>query len=223
MKRMFGRRVIGPSFPHHVILAAVTGSSNAFDPTKKAALVDLSNNNLTAAHSASSDAWASVGSLNGVSTGKVYFTVVVDQASPVQGTQKIGLARGDFIFTTGVPGQYDSTFCLANQGHVEISSGQVATAASYTTGDTIGVAFDRDNWLAWFKNITAATDWNLTTGADPATGTGGLDLAALGLATAGAGTYYAIVLPDYYAYGTPPGKLTINFNPTGIPSGFSKM
>jgi hypothetical protein len=97
------------------------------------------------------------------SAGKFYFEV----------TSVAGIADGSLAV-----GVCDSTHAnyagLSDNGNWHDSAvGGLATFTTFKAGDTIGVAVDLANNLAWFKNITQGGQWNQSSNANPSTNTGG--------------------------------------------------
>lgn len=198
------------------IVAGAPGSSAPpivtpamLDPLHTGAGVALSNLNLTATKSTGGVGWRMSRSTYGPTSGKYYFESVLNEFS----SSIVGVGLGDATASV-------STFYGADQnGLIYINTGDVyrggaAVASIQTTseGQVIGVAFDVDAGLAWFR--TAGGNWNNSGTANPATGVGGI---AFGSLMSGA-TY-----PGAGVQTSPNDRVSVNFGPTFVgtpPAGF---
>jgi hypothetical protein len=194
------------------------------DPYSYAYDVTLSNGNLTATS-------GSGGTVDGApsfsttshTSGKYYFEFV--QNSLNGGYASGGVVGGGFF---GAQPNYNggSTTGGFNGAALWTNSGVyyndvIAISMSFPVGSIGGVAIDLTNKLAWFKNITAAGNWNANVSADPATGVGGLDVSA-GLTQS---PFFACISVQPGGGGSGINVATVNFGGTAytgtLPSGFS--
>lgn len=98
----------------------------------------------------SATAWASIRSVASRSSGKYYFEVTPSSSAAIL----IGVDDGTTPLTDFV-GQDSGGWGYYNTGATYHAGGGVSgvTGVTYTTNDTIGVAFDMDNrTIEWFKN-----------------------------------------------------------------------
>lgn len=147
------------------------------------------------------------------SAGKYYFEV----ASPGSAINVLGVITPSVPFgTTGTYTTNTGVTLLQKNGLGWRDGASSTSGISTIAGATyfMGIAVDLDNRKVWIKSPTS--DWNGTTGADPATNTGGFVF----------GTGIAVGA-DIHAAASPIGAnpLTINFGAStyqlGAPSGFS--
>lgn len=167
-------------------------------------------------------------------SGKWYFEVTLTQVGSTGNTNVgVGNVRAAGTSNLGVSGtdlagtlKAGNVVVNGSQSLVMQDVGGATTATSSITfaarvqGDTICVALDLDNGLIWFRT-NATGNWNNNAARDPATGKGGISLAALGV---GPGTdYYPWLALDLAA--STVQKLTANFGQNAFigtaPAGFS--
>lgn len=128
--------------------------------------------------------WVSTRGTLGRSTGKHYFEVTLGGGGLgnwMVGVSQAGEAASNplYAMTNAAGWRYD--------GDVFRGASDQGNWATFTSGDTICVAIDIAAEKIWFRK-GAAGNWNNSGAADPETGAGGFDLAALP-----AGTYYPTV------------------------------
>lgn len=198
---------------------AVTADSSAWNGATAAitfdgvsANVTLSNGNLTATHSSTANN-SGARSLALLSTGKYYFEVTVT-ASHGSG-DAVGIMDAAATYTQ-VCGNTAANYALVyrNTGVIWVSttnSGKTLSSMPVTGPYTICVAVDLNARLIWFRKD--AGNWNGDAGADPATGTNGVTLAA------------AIAYAPFVSFGataTAAGdNFTSKFTGLAAPSGFT--
>jgi hypothetical protein len=179
------------------------------DPTYNTANITLSNGNLTLTSRVAS-AWYPSLTAASFGTGKLYFEVTCNTSN--------GTATQVGIVTTGVTSSNyigSDTYGIGWQssGGVDYGGSNLGSIGSWTTGDTICVAFDLGNQKVWFRKNGG--NWDNTTH-DPATNTGGYSLATLI-------SHSAALYPAGSTY-TSGDQLTFNFGATAfaqaVPSGF---
>jgi len=132
--------------------------------------VTLSNGNLTSATTAA----GGVRSVFSASAGKWYWEATFGGFV----YPGIGMANASAVLSTAwnVP----TNAAIAYAGSIYINNvSQSGAGVNYTTGDTMCIAVDITGHLIWFRN-GAAGNWNNSGTANPATGTGGLSITALG-------------------------------------------
>lgn len=150
-----------------------------FNPSDKTTTVTLSGSNLTATGSGSGE--AQVRSTTSHSNGKwhVEFTVLAS------GGLGFGFAAADanHTFNGLATGPYlgEDAFSLAlyTSGNVYLNGAHIYTVDGLTAGHITALEIDIPGKLIWFKDVTAAGNWNANGSANPATGVGGLDFSAL--------------------------------------------
>jgi hypothetical protein len=203
--QIIGGGVWGDAKPHAPAPATAT-----WNTTDSASEITRSNGNLTLTYTSGSG-FQGVRATNSHSTGKFYFEVVTTVNA---GNIMIGLANANYLPSTNalVFNTLDSVGYWATNGNVETNGTVLATASTYSNGDTVSIAVDLGAMLLWVR--ADAGNWNNSGTANPATGTGGISLASLN-----AGPYFpAINLHDT-------GETnTANFGATAyaetVPAGF---
>lgn len=169
--------------------------------------VTLSNNNLTA---------TSTGLLSGVRgvdrayTGKYYFEYT---ATTWTSSDWLGLSN---IFYPTAGTSLPNTAYVYQTGQIRVNGAALVSLGTRANGDIIGIALDMTAKLIWFR-VAPSGNWNASGTANPATGTGGLDLSPI--APAGIPLY-----PTIYLNGAG-SVVTANFGDTAysgaVPSGFT--
>lgn len=170
--------------------------------------VVVSNGGLTATHTSSTNN-AGVSSASFLSTGKYYFEVTVTE------TTFTGNALG-IVLTSGTYADVGSSLnCSVVSMAGAVGSNNTAALkaiGAFTNGSIAGVAIDLTNRLAWFRRNNG--NWNGDAAADPATGIGGVTIAA--------GSFAPCVR---FSSATPTNNMTANFGATAftgtVPSGFT--
>jgi hypothetical protein len=100
----------------------------------------------------------------------------------------VGICNNGFLFNNAHELRNDTNAMgYGSDGGVSYNGTSLGTLPTYTTGDTIQTAYDRDAELIWFRRVRAgvAQSWNANGSANPATGVGGFSTAGVGT---GAGT-----------------------------------
>lgn len=120
------------------------------------------------------------------------------------------LADGGFLGESG-----SHSIGWWNSDNVYLNTAITAQINTYAANDWCAVAVDADNGKIYFKNLTAAGNWNNSGSADPATNTGGITIGVT-----------APLFPAYVIFdGSTQGKVLFNFGATTlqgtIPSGFT--
>ena len=187
--------------------ATLTLPPTTWNPSDKAASLNLTNGNLTDT-STSSAGSANVRSIFSASTGKWFWeytlTTVVSGYLP-------GIANNVIGLTAAVPG---TGACVVNaSGALYVNTTSVLSfTGGLASGNTFAIAVDIGAKRLWIKY--GSTNWNNNVANDPATGVGGVDISAL-------------ASPPYYAFasiGVTGGVLTANFGAStfvnAVPSGF---
>jgi hypothetical protein len=105
---------------------------------------------------------------------KVMYSVVVNQTAGIAYTG-IGLANYNESLWQ-YPGYFDSVGYY-DDGRVFVNTDTVDTFSTFATGDVVDVAVDLGRGEVWFR--ANGGNWNAGGSADPATGTGGLNIAAV--------------------------------------------
>lgn len=164
---------------------SIFDSGATFDPSTILGGITLANGNYSAIGSTSTSAGL-VRSAAGKSTGKFYFEFFINQEN--DGVVGVGLANASAGGTLGSGANGALIRPGAGSGSIIIDSVVLVSNASiaYVGGCIIGIAVDLDANLFWARvshlNDVAAVigNWNANGAANPATGTGGFDISALG-------------------------------------------
>ena len=184
-------------------------ANTTWSTTDKTASVNLTGLNLTATATAAS-AW--VRTVDRVVSGKFYWEVRM--TTWVNGNTGVGLTNGGSTPTIwNAPG----LLAIFNNGTFYISgTAQVSGFTGCTSGATIGFALDADARLIWLR-VAPAGNWNNSGTANPATGVGGVSVAAIG------GT--AIPFYPVAEFSASADSATANFGDSAfsgtVPSGFT--
>lgn len=187
------------------------------DPANKSTNVTLSGGDLIATASLT----GSVLGTPSLAGGKYYFEFKMTFASTAATLTAVGFAASAFS-TASAPGwdSYQSEAADNTNNVVENagSKGPAFNAFAFvpTSGDWFGVAIDVVNSLAWYKDITQATDWNGSAPPDPVAEVGGYSMSGFD-----EGIPWKVVA-GFTASG---GAITMNFGDTAfagvIPSGYT--
>jgi hypothetical protein len=199
------------------------GAATVLDSANKGPNIVLSGGDLTAMVGPGQDfSNDSVRSTTSKSTGKHVWTYTVNAMNGGASNAGGGICDGDADLSTDVGG--NGNLGIASTGAVFAIAGGFYMNNAGMTGaatDTWMYALDADNGLIWRRRIAATPgDWYgvYTAGvADPAAGTDGLDIDALGCTA----PYFACLSIQHSV-----DSVTIGFNGTGysgpsLPSGFS--
>lgn len=187
-----------------------------FDTNNKASNVTLSGGSLVATLSNTTQGGVRATRITG-QTAYVEFAVTL-----VGTTYRLGLAN--YSFGTGTVLGVDTLGVGINaaDGTVKINNVTIGTVASFTTADTVDMAYNARLKLIWFRKNNG--NWNGVGGADPASATltdsqSGFSTATL--ATGGGGPLF----PYFSSGGTTNAAVTAKFStaftrtaPTGYPS-----
>ncbi len=166
------------SAPTHQILLGYTPPSQYATLNGTTAQVTMSNGNLTATHNSTvSNAGAT--STSTKTTGSWYFEAVFTTTHGTADCVATALAGATFgnIVTNGT----NCVACYASGGAIwSNNANSTKSLGTIVSGDTIGFAIDLTNRLAWFRKLHSgsAGNWNGDVSANPATGTGGVTVAA---------------------------------------------
>lgn len=188
------------------------------DPSNTGSSITLSNGNLTATSAAGSS--ASSVSQTSHSTGKWYFEgKFIAIGNPGGQELAVGLVSSTWL-PSGPPsfplGYNSNADGFAVSGLARQNQGTIFSwSATVAVNDVIACAIDITNSLMWVKNLTQASNWNLTGGASPG-GSGGN-----GSFPTGGAPYYAGV--GFHSGGS--GEVEMNFGNNAfvgsVPSGFT--
>lgn len=146
-----------------------TGFSNGF--------VQVSNGGLTAHGNPALGTSNSVGRADGqiLAGQKRYWEITID--SLVGGIAAPGIANEFANVSDGrYLGQDGAMLAYYDSGDIFTNNGVIATIGTYSVGSVIGIATDHSK----FWGRVGAGNWNNDPLADPATGTGGIDITSLG-------------------------------------------
>jgi hypothetical protein len=186
-------------------------STTTLNPSDIAGDASLSNGNLTITHGGA-DADAGARSIASTSTAKKFWEVTVNViGSPSITTNGFGNSSANLATYLGANA---NSVGWAGDGAVYLGAdiGPGGGALAYTTGNVLGFAVDFNAELAWLR--VNSGNWNNNGSANPATGTGGLDVSGLN-----AGPYFACVCVRVGS-----DQMTANFGATAYahtaPSGF---
>lgn len=147
----------------HVVVAAA--GTNTWDPSAKATSITLSSSNMVATQA--SGGWNSVKGLSSYAkaTGKWYFRVRIN--SSTSSNVIVGVGNASASLTNFCGSDANGWGYYGNNGNEYTAGGAFPFGASFTTGDTVDVAFDATLGRLWFgKNGT----WQA--GGNPAANTG---------------------------------------------------
>jgi hypothetical protein len=206
----------------------LTGVTPPVDPTDQLdaaatpAGLTLSNNNLTATSTVTG--WQSARGTAGHQAGKFYAEATINVLAGAVGfgicnaaqlnNKQVGFDTNGMMIYTEVGGQTAGVFY--NGGNAE----SIGTAP--VQGDVVGIAIDLNAKLAWFYN-PKTSQWNgaALTAQNPATGLGGLPLAAIAVPAGVASPVFLGVSLDAKT-----DAVTINAGATNFvntaPAGFTK-
>ena len=154
-----------------------------FNPADKAALILLSNGNLTATKDTSGTSFEGIRATKSASAGKKYFELSVVNVD-ARGSYAIGFGNSSALLSNYL-GVNNNSFGYFLDARTFLNNVQQGSIMNSFEGDIIGVAIDFDAELIWFRRNSG--DWNndVIANQNPATGTGGKSFA-----TMAAGPYY---------------------------------
>jgi len=173
-------------------------SFSTFDPAKTDASITLSNGDLTATGSTIGSFRLSLGK-TGHSTGKYYneFFIVAQLAA----IDLVGIANASA--PQNYLGSDNNAIGWDRDGRTLITSSNQLSVATWTTGDTLGIALDLDNGKVWFRNGAGGWNNDVIGNQNPATNTGGISPA---VAPSTSGTAYTVNFgASAYANAAPSG------------------
>lgn len=151
-------------------LPSVLVMAGAWNPND-ASNMNFSNNNLAV----SSSGLGGVRAVLGFGTGKYYFEVMAVSWS--NSSTATGLATASANVFAGAS---TGTVSIGNSGAIWIGSTNTGSSlGTRANGDTIGIAVDLSAQLIWLR-VCPSGNWNGSGTANPATGTGGISISALG-------------------------------------------
>jgi hypothetical protein len=185
-----------------------------FDSQKLGNLIELSNSNRTATYTGDNGTTTSVLTNYPVLSGdKIFFSVTIDINPKYADYTGFGLAN-DLLDVDRYLGSDYNSIGLYDDGLIWINRNGYSvpslTDTFYNDGDIVDMAVDRANNLVWFR--VNGNYWNSDNTQDPVTALGGIDISYI------SGTVYPAVSP--YGYDGIHGKMSINCDTSGIPSGF---
>jgi hypothetical protein len=190
---------------------AVVAPSSTWNPSDKSANVALSNGNLTAQGTTTSD--GGVRSTAPATPSKFYFEIVWS-SNAGGGDTGCGVATSTAVLSSIGVSAVGAALVFVS-GNIYVNGSNVGSIAMGSAPFTICVAVDLVNSRIWFRS--GSGNWNNSGTANPSTNTGGLNIAAL-FPTNPA---YAVMAVN----GSTVPTYTANFGGTTfaqtVPSGFS--
>jgi hypothetical protein len=150
------------------------GGTTTWNPADKSADITLSGGNLIAIGNNVSGAFGAVRAIASASSGLKYYEGMVSATSNPQ----IGVANASATLANFVGFDVNGTGYVHN-GNVFINNSVVGAIQTFTSGDTIGIAFNLTTQKIWFR--TNGGNWNndIIGNQNPATGTGGISTASM--------------------------------------------
>jgi hypothetical protein len=188
-------------------------ANTVFNLSDKSANLTLSGGNLIA--TTTSSALASVRSVDRQVAGKFYWEITCNtltNSSASVGMATTAIAQPIFITGGAGPGT-----CGVNRAGSVYVDGVIVGGIAFGTianGTVVGVAFDADARLVWFR-LGAAGNWNMSATASPTTGAGGVAV------------FLGRGIPAHPAvcFAATSDQITANFGDTAftgtVPSGFT--
>jgi hypothetical protein len=179
-------------------------AATTWNPSDKLGAITLSAGNLTA--TCNSGGSTGVRAILGKSSGKFYWELTRGPSSAFFG---VGLAQ----ITAGI-GSASGPGVVANNGGGSVFVNGVFAASITSPLTVVGIATDISGALIWFRNAPGGV-WNAGGAADPATGVGGISIAAI----TGVALYPIVIMANN-------GDVSAaNFSAVGftgaVPSGFT--
>ena len=155
-----------------------------WNPSDKAALISLSNSDLTAQKSSGGTGHTCVRATRPKSTGKKYFEVAMTGSTSGTRQVNVGLVEASFGLSgsSALPGNTTTGGGVGYWpwlGDIRIASSSSAPASPgvVTGAATLRFAVDFDNDRFWASKV--GNDWNGDPAANPATNTGGVDISSV--------------------------------------------
>lgn len=192
-------------------------SSATLNPFDKAASVVLSNGNLTASMPTNNNL-GMVRSTRSIAAGKAYFEGTFVAGNPAAGFSELGIGLVDASAFLSQPPSVQGVG-VQTQPNIFVAgnSAGLYTNVDAVIGDVWGIAIDATAKLAWFRKNVGL--WNNSGSADPATGTGGVDISVLTF------PLFAGIFVDNEV--NTPATITVNFGATAYaftpPAGFGNL
>lgn len=156
-----------------------TWNPNIYQTCSGSPCVTFSNGNLTWTCSGCSGVQTMSLGTNNHTAGKWHFEILVGGTAPGLATAGLASVYAD----NHVPGNNGQTSVgWSTTGTVYLNNPTtIGTAAGFTSGDTLCIEVDLSNKLIWLADYHSGSqgEWNNSATADPATGTGGFNIAAL--------------------------------------------
>jgi hypothetical protein len=186
-------------------------ANTTWNPSDLANVTLSGTNNLTIS---AASANGGVRTIQGWTTGKFYFEYT---CTAITGANVIGVANAGAVLTA-VAGSGVGGAVINISGQIAINNTTVlATLGTISNGTVVGIALDLINQQIWFR-LGAAGNWNGSSGANPASNTGGFSIAPLVAAAQAIFGLFATV-----SAATP--TITANFGDTAftgtVPAGFT--
>jgi SPRY domain len=176
--------------------AGVTPSAVTWDPSFKNANLTLSGGNLIATGGALTFQFTSALSTGSITAGKKkYFEVTVTANGSTAGTFGVGVGNASTqLGNNQYLGLDLNSIGAYDNGNVFMNATQIATVAPFATGSVVCTAVDFTAGLIWWR--TNNGNWNNSSTANPATGTGGISIGAAGTLSPAIALYYDGVTLD---------------------------
>ena len=210
------------TWPPKGFISGGGGGTTTFDPSTIDAGITLSGGNLIT--STTANGYQHTRSIANHSTGKYYWEINIAPTYNGLGQCAIGIGDSANLHYQTVggstyPGIDAHTAALFDNGTtLYINNAATAClAAHFFAGDYVGIALDAGAQLIWIRDHAGgvASNWNNSGTANPATGVGGISIAAI------TGPYYA------YAWMGNTSSFTANFGGSAFamtaPSGFGNL
>lgn len=144
-----------------------------WNPSDKSASITLSGSNLTATLVVGASDWESVRASKSRSGVKRYFEITIGTGPFME----VGVGNGSMSLASYLSDTSNGIGYRGDSGEIRINDVVLATAQTYTSGDTLRAAIDDVNDRAWFSKV--GQNWNGSGTANPATNTGGVDISAI--------------------------------------------
>lgn len=91
----------------------------------------------------------------------------------------VGIASAGTPITSSIASTTNACLITGTPGTIYLNGVSTGTAlGAFTAGQAAGVAVDLGNQLIWFRNSSAAGNWNNSATANPVSGTGGISIAS---------------------------------------------
>jgi hypothetical protein len=185
-------------------------ANTTWNPSDKTGAGTLSGGNLTFLTGGTTSGVRSIAS---AVSGKCYW----EYTSPEWSTNQVYVGVANGAANLASIGNDGLAGCgVLGHGGLNCNGGSVGTLGTLPNNGHVGVALDETNKLIWFR-VAPSGNWNGSGTANPATGVGGISVAAI----AGAGLFGVAASANFYS-GI---HLTANFGDSAftgaVPSGFN--